>query len=114
MCTSGQAINRAGANVSSAVISGAILNSYSDNAEGRICAETHYDFITNFTTRDTGIQYSLQDVSSAMIAMDMVAYDMSGYMDRREAETILDVLDERVNKGLIILKNKSNQKLGVA
>ena len=115
LCTSGSAVIDAGANANATIIlSGSALLGYSDQAEGRICAECHYDFVTNHTAQDTQIKNALADVCSAMIAMKIVSYDPSGYSNSREAETILDVLDERVYRGIEILKIKTNQKLGAA
>jgi hypothetical protein len=109
-CTSGSAIIKAGANCNSTIIaSGSAMAKWSDLAEGRIMAETRRDWKTNFANLDTGIQGIIQDICSSLIAMNIVAYDMGGYTDRREAETILDVNDDRSNKGLTILKDfKSN------
>lgn len=111
-CSSGAAVIKAGANCSTiAKASGAILEAFSTDAEGRICAELHTDFITGYSGLDTGIKYMLSDICSSLIAMNIVSYDMSGYTDRREAETILDVLDDRVRAGLKTLTPRANQKL---
>lgn len=107
---SGSPIKYAGAGASS-VCSGSFIQSWSDDAEGLICAICHTDFVTNYATLGTEIKAALSDVCASMVAMKIVGYDMSGYTDRREAETILDVLDDRINKGLQILKDKTMQKL---
>jgi hypothetical protein len=115
LCTSGSAILRAGANANSTIIaSGVSLATWSDEAEGKICTEGNYDFVTNYSTLDTQIKNGLADACSSIIASNIVAYDMSGYTDRREAETILDLLDERITRSLQILKNKNKQHLGEA
>ena len=112
LCTSGAAAFKAGKNANSDIIlSGAAMEAWSDQAEGRICAECHTDFVTNFTTFDTQIQNALQDVCSSMIGMSIVSYDPNSYVTSREAETILDYNDDRVNKGLVLLKEKIKQKL---
>lgn len=110
LCTSGAAIVKAGAYANSDIqTSGAILAAWSDEAEGRICAECHTDFVTN-PPSEAVISGALQDVCSAMIAKKMIAYDMTGYTSTREAESMLDILDDDVNKGLIILKDKKKQR----
>ncbi len=110
LCVSGLAINKAGANANSTiVVSGLGLAAYSDVAEGKICAECNRDFVTDYDTFTGLIQNALSDVCASLIAMEIVDYDMSGYTDRREAETILDVLDDRVTKGLAVLKDTEKQ-----
>lgn len=112
LCSSYAAINKAGANANASVVaSGSILEEWSEEVEGYICAECHTDFVTNYSSLETGIQRALAEVSSSMIASNIIFYDMSGYTDRREAETILDVLDERITTGLNTLKDKKKQRL---
>ena len=110
LCSSGAAIANAGANASSvAIASSALLELWSNNAEGRITAECHTDFVTN-TPSETLIQNALSDICSSLIAMDIVSYDLGSYPTMREAETILDKLDDRVNKGLFIIRKKEKQR----
>ena len=111
LCVSGLPVNRAGANANSTiVISGLGLAEFSDAVEGRICAEGHTDFVTNFAGFDGQIQNALSDVASSWIAMDIIAYDTSGYLTR-EADTLMNLNDDRASKGMAIIKNKVNQKL---
>ena len=110
LCTSGAAIAKAGANCNTDIrASGAILAQWSNEAEGRIVEETRRNWVTQHTGLPTDVKNVLSDVCSSLIAMQMISYDMSGYTDRREAETILDVQDDRANKALTRLKDfKSN------
>ena len=111
LCTSGAAVFRAGTNANSTIVtSGAALEVWSDNAEGKICAECHTDFVTNYSTLTSQIKNALSEVSSALVGQDIVEYDISSYPQVREAETILDFLDDRITKGLAILKQKVNQR----
>ncbi len=109
LCTSGAVLADKGAGASSATTSGALLTSWSDLAEGRICAECHSDFITNWAAIPTSIQLAISDVCSAMIAMKAVKYDVRGYLTR-EADMLMNSLDDRVNKGLAVLKQKELQR----
>jgi len=111
LCSSGAAISKAGANSESNIkTSGAILADWSDEAEGAICAECHTDFVTNYADYDTEIQNALQTISAAKIAKQIIAYDMSGFTSTREAETMLDYLDDVENKALQTLKDKKFQR----
>ena len=111
LTTSAKAIKNAGVGASAVAAVEAFIQTWSDDAEGAICAYCHTDFVTNYSSLQTEIKSALSDVCSSMIAMNIVSYDMSGYTDRREAETILDILDNQVNRGLQVLKDKVMQKL---
>jgi len=109
LCTSGAAIAKAGANVNTGLsTSGALLAEWSEQAEGRIESETRRSWVANHTGLPTGIKGLLSDVCSSLIAMNMISFDNTGYLTR-EADTLLNVNDEKANKGLNILKDfKSN------
>lgn len=112
LTTSGACIAKAGANANSDVVaSSATLAKWSDEAEGKICAECHTDFVTNYSTFGTEIQQALGDIASSLVAMNIISYDLTGYITQREAETLLDINDDRINKGLQTLKDKKNQRL---
>lgn len=110
LCTSGAAVIKSGVNSNTDIkVSGSFLALWSDDAEGRICAVTRRDWVGDYLTVDPLVSGALADVSSSMIAMDIINYDMSGFTSRQEATTMLDVLYDKVNKGLSFLKDfKSN------
>ena len=110
LCTSGAAIAKAGAGANTTIIAdGTTLAKWSTEAEGRICAETHTDFVTTASSL-TQIQNALSDVCSSLIANKIIAYDMSGYTSRQEAGTMLDFNDSTADDGLKILKDKKKQR----
>lgn len=112
LTTSGAAIFKAGENAdSTAAASGAMLAKWSDEVEGRICAECHTDFVTNHSDFDTEIRHALSDIASCLIANKIIAYNMSGYTSRYEAGIMLDFNDSTAADGLKILKEKQNQRL---
>lgn len=110
LCTSGSATLKAGthANITGITADGADFDLLSDAAEGRICMECNADFVTNFADYPTLIQQSLADVCSSLIAMDIIAFDTTGYL-RREADTLMNYNDDRVIKGLKKLQEKEYQ-----
>ena len=100
LCTSGAAITLAGANANSSIIvSGGGLADYSDQAEGQIEFETRTAWRDNYSSLTSGAKHTLQDVSASLIAMNIISYDNTGYLTR-EADTLLNVLDDRVKRGL--------------
>lgn len=110
LCTSGAAIYKAGANANSDIrISGAILANWSDESEGQINTITRKDWITN--TPNVNFTGILSDLVSDMIATKIISYDMSGYTSRLEAQTMLDVLNNNINRNLKALTDEKNKEV---
>ena len=110
LTTSGACVAKAGKNVNSEIsTSGAILTIWKDEAEGRIVAETRRDWVDQYASVDAGTQTLLGDVCSSMIAIKLINYDMGGYTSKTEAQTMLDVNDDIVQRGMNVLRDfKSN------
>ena len=105
LCTSGSAILKAGTHANSTIVaSGSLLADLSDMAEGRITAETRKTWVSGYSGLNTQIKGALSDVCSSMIALNIIAYDTTGYLTR-EADTLMNLNDEIVSKGMIILKD---------
>ncbi len=106
LCSSGAIIRKAGVNANSDVTQDEtpFLDEFSDQAEGRIVAETRRNWLSEHAALPTDLKNMLDDVCSSIAAIKVVNYDMSGYL-QREAETILDVNTDIVNKGLAALKD---------
>jgi len=115
LCTSGAAVAKAGTHVNSTIILYAgdnktIMDAWSDEAEGSICAECHSDFITGIATTFLAISGSIADVCSSKIAKKLIAYDTTGYLSR-EADMLMNINDDIESKGLAVLKQKEKQRL---
>jgi hypothetical protein len=105
-CTSGAIVYKAGLNVNAnASTSGAILSQFSDEAEADICTATRTDFIANYANVPTNFKPTLADAAACLAAISLIAYDMSGYSGRGEAEDLINVLYDRSNYCISILKN---------
>lgn len=101
-------IMKAGANASStATSSGAILDFLSGQAEAYINASARVDLIANYSTLNTNTRKILQKIAASEAAKGLIQYDMSGFTSRQEAQTMLDVLDDEVNKGINLIKDKN-------
>lgn len=105
------AIRKAGAYANATITaSGAALQNWSDLAEGRICAETRRDWVGSYSGLSTNIKNILSDVASSLMAKEIIAYDMSGYTSRAEAQTMLSMQDDIASTGIAFLKEfKSNE-----
>src|SRR3990172_769020 len=100
-CTSGAAINKAGRLANSTITaSGSALASWSDEVEDIICDTARVNLISNYGSLTSNGKKILGHIASAMIAQHIVAYDIGAYSKSREAETILDVLENEIRRGL--------------
>ena len=107
LATSNAIVTKAGAAVSStASTSAAILEQFSNEAESFIAAESRYDFVSNYSTLGANAKIILGDIASSLAAMKLIAYDMTGYISRSVAETLLDVLRDNSQQGLNLIKDQ--------
>ena len=114
-CTSGSAIAMAGTNANSDLIAyggtnKTILDSYSEHCEGEMMLETGMDLSGSLTSMNGGIRNAVGNICASKIAMKIVAYDTTGYLSR-EADTLLNVNVDIINKGMKQLKDFSNFSL---
>lgn len=107
--TEAKAIAKAGANANSTIVAtAATLAAWSDDVEATINSRTRRDWIANPPTAN--FANFLSEVASSMIAMLIINYDMSGYTSRVEAQTMLDVLDDNVEKMIRELRKQEVQE----
>lgn len=105
LSVSGAAIYKAGKGCDANLrISGAILDKWSDEAEGQICTTTRKDWVSAYGSLNTTLRYILSDAVSDLVAMRMICYSMSGYTSRYEAQTMLDVLRDNYTRCIEQLK----------
>ena len=109
LCTSGPTIKKAGLNANSTIISyatnKATLDKWSDEAEGWVEQITNTSWVVNSATLSTSIAAALSDVVSSKIAMNIIAYDSTGYLSR-EADMLMNWNDDIITKGISALKGK--------
>ena len=107
LCTSGAIVSKAGTNVNStAAASAALLEQFSTEAEAQICAESRYDWVTNFSSLQSVQKEILGDICSSLGAIKLINFDMSGYTSRSEAETMLDVWRDNAQLNLNLIKDQ--------
>ena len=104
LCSSGAAIHKAGKNCH---ISGALLaEEFIQQAESFVSAQSRIDWSGAYAALNKDVKYILEDHVSCLAGMMIINWDMSGYTSRLEAQTMLDVLDERFKKTGDLLKEK--------
>ena len=109
LTTSAAAISKAGLHSNAAVIADATtLDKWVDDAEAWLEQVTNTAWVANAGTLSTSVAAALSDVTSSKIAMNIVAYDPTGYLTR-EADMLMNWNDDIVNKGLAALKGKADK-----
>ena len=108
MTTSGAVLTKAGANVSSTMKTdaGLEIEQFITEAENYVNAVTRINYPDSYSGLNADVKNILNDVVSSKAAMFCITFDMSGYTSRFEAETMLDVLDDAVLKGISLIKDK--------
>lgn len=105
-CTTDEVQRKAGANASTTANVEAYINDFVAQAESLINARTRKNWSDAYSTLDNDTKMILKQVASDIAATYVINYDMSGFTSRAEAETMLDVLNNSINRGLQLLKDK--------
>ncbi len=99
---------RAGVNANATEKLTAATDVYVLNIEAIINTRTRFDWSAQFTA---GMKAStkgiLTDVGASMCATIVIMADMSGFTSLEEARLMLNVLNNKINLGLSILKEKA-------
>lgn len=98
---------KAGANASATANVEAYINDYMAQAESLINVRTRRNWSDDYAGLNADVKAILKEVASNIAATYVIQYDMSEFTSRAEAETMLDVLNNAINRGLQILKDKN-------
>jgi len=82
----------AGVNANATASAEAYTNVYILEAEGKICLDTRYDWVTNYASVSDIGKEILRDAVAAYAAIKVIEYDMSGFTSRQEALMMINVL----------------------
>jgi hypothetical protein len=108
-CSSGAIVMKAGKGVNStAAASAALLQQLSADAEAYLNVMTRHAWDTA-PFPSTSYLPILSYAASCIAGAQLVAYDMSGYISRAEAEDIINLLHDRANKIIEQIKEKNVQ-----
>lgn len=92
LCTTANVQYEAGANASATSNVEGYINVYVKKAEGKICMDTRYDWVTNYSSVSTIGKEVLREAVSCYAAIAVINYDMSGFTSRQEALGMINVL----------------------
>ena len=103
--TTAEVQRKAGANASSVSNVEAYINDFMTQAESLINTLSQFNWSDVYSALNVDTKAILKQVASALAAMDVINYDMSGFTSRAEAETMLDFLNNEANRGLSLLRD---------
>lgn len=111
LCSSGAAIAKAGDGANATiVVDGSTLADWSDQKEAELGYLCRKDFVAGYSGYATNIKNMISSTTAIMIALEIINYDMSGYTNRNEVQTMLDVLDNNFQRNLKVLQDKGFQE----
>lgn len=95
---------KAGSGVNTtAATSELIMNAWALQAESYINTVTKYNWSDTYSTLNNDVKFILQDAASCHSAMNLICYNMDGYQSTAKAQTMLSVLNDRLEKDIKIL-----------
>ena len=115
LSTLAEAVAKAGVGANATVVvTAATTSAWADQAEAKLQAITRIDWVTDLASVPVNVKQILSKIIAAWVAIDIVAYDMSGYSKILEATTLMDYLKTDADQMLEILRNDSyTEKMGV-
>ena len=103
--TSAAVVIKAGRNVNTtASTSAAILQQFITESDAFINTATRHNWAS--PAPSAAFSSILSQTSSDLAAISLIAYDMSGYTGRGEAESMINVLHDRAMRGINLLKDE--------
>jgi len=70
----------------------AYTNYYIKKAEGKICLDTRYNWVTNYASVSAIGKEALREGVSCLAAVAVIQQDMSGFTSRQEALIMINIL----------------------
>ena len=101
---------RAGVNANATSKATAATDVYVLNIEATINSMTLYNWSDAVTAGlNADVQGILTDVGASMCAVIVILSDMSGYTSRDEAIAMVNILNNTINRGLMVLKDSARR-----
>ena len=119
LCTSGQALLKAGHGVDENFYSGSfvqtgtkcgeVISGLIVQAEGEVCTAGRRNFVGEYSGYTEPIKRILQQATSNLAAIYLIQYNLSGYTSRVEAEDMVNILRDGYLRCIGILRDKKAQ-----
>jgi len=112
--SSGAVLGKAGKNAQAIVdaisTSRATLLGWTDEIDATISDTARIDLVSNYGSLDSTGKNILGSIVSAFVAQKIINYDMDSIGSSRKVETMLDVLENDVRRGLTLIKEDNVKK----
>jgi len=108
--TTAEVQRKAGSGASATSKAEAYVNDFMTQAESEINAATRYNWSDNYSTLNVDVKGILKEAASCLAAIYVIAYDMSGYDTRTEAENLINVLRDSYLRCISLLRDKKTQE----
>jgi len=92
LCGQPDVAKYAGAYANATSVAEAYTNIYIKEAEGKICLDTRYDWVTNYESVSTIGKEILREATAAYAAIKVISYDMKGFYSSQEVGFLINVL----------------------
>lgn len=112
LCEYNDVLGKTGANVASALSTGnkfQLLNNFVLQAESVVNTMTRYNWNDVYSTLNVDVKYVLAEAVSNLAGIYGIAYDMSGYTDRIEAEDMINILRDNFIQRINLLRDLKQQ-----
>lgn len=107
-CTKAEIDYKVGENVDATGYTEANINYACFHAESYINVACHYNFSDSYSSENVDTKYLLSEAAACFIAVDFIAYNMSGYTTRYEAEDMINLHWAKFKRCLDLLKESRN------
>lgn len=108
MTTEAEIQQKSGANVNTA-FGTTEMTASGIRAESTVNVAVRFNFSDKYSTLNADVKGILSDVVSSLVAMEAIAYDMSGYTSLIEAEDMIIVWRDNALRGISILRDKKQE-----
>ena len=107
--TTAEVQRKTGSGASATSNTEAYINDYMTQVESLINAYCRFNFSDAYSSLNVDVKGILKEVASNLAAIYVIAYDMSGYDSRTEAEDLINILRDGALRGLSVLRDKKAQ-----
>lgn len=113
IATTGAVLFKAGRNVQTSggtlLTSAAMMMRALSGAESYVNTASGYNWSDTYSSLDKDLKYVISDAVANIAAINIINYDMSGYTDRQEATTMMNVLWGLTQDDLDVLKDSDRR-----
>lgn len=85
------------------------INQWCAESESFINVSTRFNWSDNYGTLNTDVKKILTEISSDLVAIYGINYNMSTFGAYREAEDMVNILRDAILRGISILRDKKSQ-----